>query len=467
MAPNADFSRLRNRFPKDHQLRDVDENSDDDGATQQRITQIKNLSNTEVAIDGSIFDLTSFKHPGGDSVLLFGGNDVTIQYKMIHPYHTKKQVNKMKKVGIVTDYKPEYKFDSPFHRELLTEVAKIVRPGQDFGTVGYLCRAAFYCCVMAFLQGVWVKYGSTVGLAIALGVSQASIGLNVQHDANHGAASRDPWVNDLLGFGADFIGGSKWLWMEQHWTHHAYCNHNEMDPDAVSAEPMLLFNDYPPNHPARKFYHRYQAFFFLPILSFYWLSSVFNTQILDLQQKGAASVGFRMDSDFIKSRCKFAIGIRALYIYMNCVTPFFFHAPLTAFGHIMLLGIAESLTLSVLFSLSHNFEHSDRDPTKDFRESGDTVCWYKGQAETSSTYGGFISGCLTGGLNFQIEHHLFPRMCSAWYPFIAPTVRRVCEKHGVRYAYYPWVWQNFISTVKYMHKSGTAANWELDPLSGK
>merc|ERR1711966_294727 len=119
------------------------------------------------------------------------------------------------------------------------------------------------------------------------------------------------------------------------------------------------------------------------------------------------------------------------------------------------------------FSLSHNFENSDRDPTKSYKETGKPVCWYKAQVETSSTYGGFISGCLTGGLNFQIEHHLFPRMCSAWYPFIAPKVREVCKKHGVRYAYYPWVHQNFISTVKYMHSTGTGANWEMEPLSGK
>lgn len=55
-------------------------------------------------------------------------------------------------------------------------------------------------------------------LAIVYGVSMALIGMNVQHDANHGAASRKVWVNNILGLGADFIGGSKWLWMEKHWT---------------------------------------------------------------------------------------------------------------------------------------------------------------------------------------------------------------------------------------------------------
>mmetsp|Transcript_22553 Transcript_22553/g.27658 ORF Transcript_22553/g.27658 Transcript_22553/m.27658 type:complete len:182 (+) Transcript_22553:1-546(+) len=179
-----------------------------------------------------------------------------------------------------------------------------------------------------------------------------------------------------------------------------------------------------------------------------------------------------MDNDFTKSRIKYAAGIRVLYVYLNIVRPIMNAAAssssvLMTIVHILTMGAAESLTLAVLFSLSHNFEHVDRDPTKPLREKEDVknVCWFKSQVETSSTYGGFISGALTGGLNFQVEHHLFPRMSSAWYPFIAPKVREICKKHGVRYAYYPWVWQNFISTVKYMHQAGTGSNW-MTPLKG-
>jgi len=300
-------------------------------------------------------------------------------------------------------------------------------------------------------------------------MSQASIGLNVQHDANHGAASRKAWVNDLLGFGADMIGGCKWNWMCQHWTHHAYTNHLERDPDSFNAEPMLLFNDYPLGDPMRKFYHKFQAFFFLPVLSFYWLSMILNPQVATLQHGGAASVGVRMDNDFIKSRRAWAIAIRVFYIYINIVMPIQF-AGMEKLGttilQILTMGASESLTLSVLFSLSHNFENVERDPV-DSRKKADAkpVCWFKSQVETSSTYGGAIAGALTGGLNFQVEHHLFPRMCSAHYPYIAPKVREICKKHGVRYAYYPWVWQNFISTVKYMHQAGTGSNW-MKPLSG-
>jgi fatty acid desaturase (delta-4 desaturase) len=368
----------------------------------------------------------------------------------------------------ISSLRHRYKFDTPFERDIKREVFKIVRRGREFGTMGWYFRAAFYITLFFGLQYLWVATGSSFTLAVIYGISQAFIGLNVQHDANHGAASKKAWVNDLLGLGADFIGGSKWLWLEQHWTHHTYTNHRDKDPDSFGAEPMLLFNDYPLGDSRRTWLHRFQTLFYVPVLAGYWISAVFNPQVLDLQQRGAQSVGIRLDNDYIVSRRKYAIALRMLYIFVNVVTPFLHHGlswlPL---AHIMVMGISESLTLAIPFSLSHNFEHCDRDPTADLRKTGEPVCWFKSQVETSCTYGGFISGCLTGGLNFQVEHHLFPRMSSAWYPYIAPTVREVCKKHGVKYAYYPWIWQNLISTLKYLDAAGTGSHWVKDPLSGK
>jgi len=358
--------------------------------------------------------------------------------------------------------------DTPFEREIKREVFKIVRRGREFGTIGFFFRALLYVALFFTLQYFWVTSSTSYALAVIYGISQAFIGLNVQHDANHGAASKKAWVNDLLGLGADFIGGSKWLWMEQHWTHHSFTNHHENDPDAYGAEPLLLWNDYPPGHPKRSFIHNFQAFYYIFVLAGYWLSSVFNTQVLTLQQSGAKSVGMKMNSPYILKSRKYAIALRILYIYTNIVAPFVAQGfSLTVVGHILTMGAASSVTLAVLFALSHNFEKVDRDPTFQTRHGGDSVCWFKAQVETSSTYGGFVSGCLTGGLNFQVEHHLFPRMSSAWYPFIAPKVREICKSHGVRYAYYPWVWQNLASTIKYLHQAGTGSNWNHgNPYSG-
>lgn len=301
--------------------------------------------------------------------------------------------------------------------------------------------------------------GSSYWLAILYGISCGFVGLNVQHDANHGAASRKTWINDLLGFGADLIGGNKWIWMEKHWTHHAYTNHKDKDPDGLSAEPMIIFNNYPKGHPARKWYHPFQAIIFIPVLAGYWLSTMLSLDIVLLIDSNSHAVGMKYENAFTQRRRKWAILSRLMYLFLHVVTPLYHHGlAWRVLGHVMTFGAAGSLSLGLLFVLSHNFEDVDRDPTVEARKTVGGVCWYKSQVETSSTYGGFVSGCLTGGLNFQVEHHLFPRMCSAWYPYIAPTVREICRKHGVKYTYYPWVWQNMIATLRYVHFTGLALN---------
>ena len=213
MAPDADKARLRRSGAIAGDVGD----SASDSATVERISTMKGLRGHEVCIDGIIYDISSFKHPGGDSIKIFGGNDVTVQYKMIHPYHTSKHLEKMKAVGRIPDYAPEYKWDTPFEREIKQEVFKIVRRGREFGTRGYFFRAALYLVAFFYLKYLWMQE-SSYKLAIVYGISMGLIGLNVQHDANHGAASKKVWVNELLGLGADLIGGCKWLWMEKHWT---------------------------------------------------------------------------------------------------------------------------------------------------------------------------------------------------------------------------------------------------------
>lgn len=452
----------------DNDIDDLAVSPADGGGRRLPARALQDLKGHEVCVDGVVYDLTSFDHPGGGSIFLFGGNDVTTQYRMIHPHHmSSKHLQKMAAVGAVPGHSSEYKFGTEFERELKREVFRIVPRGREFGTPGYLARALLYVSVFLYLQYLWMARGTSLPLAVLYGVAMALVGLNVQHDANHGAASRAVWVNDLLGLGADLIGGSRWLWMQKHWTHHAYTNHRDKDPDGFAAEPLVLFNDYGPDSPKRAWHHAFQAFYVVLVLSGYWLSSVLDLPVVwSLQDRGAVKVGMRLDNDWIASRSKAAVGLRFLYYVCNIVLPLCHDCSWRTVGHINVMGVSGSLTLGLLFTLSHNFEGADRDPTAEARKNGEPVCWYQAQVETSSTYGGTAAGWLTGGLNFQVEHHLFPRMSSAWYPSIAPTVRRVCEKHGVRYAYYPWVWQNMYSTLKYTHEVGNGSHWKGNPFKG-
>jgi fatty acid desaturase (delta-4 desaturase) len=101
MAPDAD--KLRQRVP----VASLNAKGDND-TVEESVASLKSLRSNEVVIEGVIYDITSFDHPGGESIRIFGGNDATVPYKMIHPYHTSKHLQKMKRVGVVPDFFCEY-----------------------------------------------------------------------------------------------------------------------------------------------------------------------------------------------------------------------------------------------------------------------------------------------------------------------------------------------------------------------
>ena len=136
MPPNAETINLRHRGGV---TGNEDDDADDDvaslivsgsttltstihGVNVGRVDSIKNLKGHEVAIQGLIYDLSTFQHPGGNIVHIFGGNDVTVQYKMMHPHHTSRHLEKLKCVGRVTDWKSEYVFFTFFFKNLFVYV---------------------------------------------------------------------------------------------------------------------------------------------------------------------------------------------------------------------------------------------------------------------------------------------------------------------------------------------------------
>lgn len=243
---------------------------------------VDDLSENEIAIDGIVYNINGFEHPGGEIIKMFGGNDVSNVYKYNHLYHSPKALEKLKQVGVLMHYNEAYTFESDFAKELKREVMKVVRPETEFATTANYIRCAFYVIVMYYFQILWLIKGSSVKLSIAQGIAQALVGLNISHDANHGAISRKPWVNQIMGFSSDIIGGNKWNWVSRHFTHHAYLNDSERDPDARDGEPFLIFHRYPKGHPQRKWHHQFQAFLLIPMVSFFWFIEIFNPQILTL-----------------------------------------------------------------------------------------------------------------------------------------------------------------------------------------
>lgn len=134
--------------------------------------------------------------------------------------------------------------------------------------------------------------------------------------------------------------------------------------------------------------------------------------------------------------------------------------------HILPLPIIGGYYLAFFFIISHNFEgvhmfhkHSTTDATASKSNSGPNVeSFLYRQVTSSSNVGGSWLCFINGGLNYQIEHHLFPRIQHTHYPLIAPFVRKFCEDKGIPYVHFPTVWDNVTSTVKHLYSMGHKAN---------
>jgi fatty acid desaturase len=338
---------------------------------------------------------------------------------------------------------------------LKEEVFKILK-GREFATRGYLFRTAIYLGFFFTTSYYWTTTTElSYTILILHPIAAGFMALNISHDANHGSISRKYiWLNDVLSMANDLVGGTKWLWQQSHNGHHAYTN-TEKDPDSIASEPAVLFHPYPVGSPKRRWFHNLQALYILPLVSLYWLATVFNPEVVVLKEHTAVLAGINLDNDYFRARRKYAVLVRLLYIYVYIVRVFINNGfTWDTCGKIILHGCLGSMVVAkALFN--HNFDESNRVNYNEKEENGELQDWYKKQAESASTYGGYISGYLAGGLNYQIEHHLFPRMNSAWFPYISPAVRRVCEKHNVQYAYFPTIIHQIISFSKFIHKSGT------------
>ena len=109
--------------------------------------------------------------------------------------------------------------------------------------------------------------------------------------------------------------------------------------------------------------------------------------------------------------------------------------------------------LASMFIVSHNI-----DEAKVLMQPGVKGDWARQQIETSTSWGGRIGSFMTGGLNLQIEHHLFPCMAHHLYADAQVIVQDECAKQGIRYAYYPTLLPNFIDHIKFLHHMGQQPN---------
>lgn len=290
-----------------------------------------------------------------------------------------------------------------------------------------------------------------VALVVFLAMVVAGIGFNVQHDGGHHAYSRHPWINRLAAASLDLIGASSYVWRWKHDVlHHMYVNiaHHDTDID------LGVFGRVSPDHPRRKF-HRFQHWYIWPLygilaLKWQWFDDFRDVIVGRL---GARRIPRPKGWDLVQ----FIAG-RMVFFSLVLVIPSLLHPLVFVIACYLLGSVVLGIVLSVVFQLAHavgEAQFPSPDPLTGKLDAG----WARHQVRTTVDFSRgnpFVTWCL-GGLNHQIEHHLFPRICHVHYPALAPLVEAVCLRHGVPYHDHGGFWKGIISHYRWLRRMGSPA----------
>ncbi|WP_194774460.1 fatty acid desaturase family protein [Pararhodonellum marinum] len=288
-------------------------------------------------------------------------------------------------------------------------------------------------------------------LAIALGMTMAFIGFNICHDALHGAYSSRAWVNKTLGFLFNFIGANVYVWNITHnKIHHTYTNIVGHDGDLEVAPGLVRITS---DQPKRSF-HKYQqiyAFFLYSLASISWF---FRKDYMKFFQK---KIG-QHENNHPKIEYFNLFFYKILYYVLYIVLPLVL-MDITWWQFLigfLAMNLAEGLVLGLVFQLAHLVEGPvlpEPEPHENIEEA-----WAQHQMRTTANFSrnSRLATFLCGGLNYQVEHHLFPKICHIHYPAISEIVKETAEEFDLPYHENATFFTALKSHYMFLKKAGTA-----------
>jgi linoleoyl-CoA desaturase len=159
-------------------------------------------------------------------------------------------------------------------------------------------------------------------------------------------------------------------------------------------------------------------------------------------------------SQMAKYESYIGLMLRFMFLMRFYVIPLYLYPSLYTFLNILLTLTVGGFYLGINFIISHNFEGVKN---YDDNGNGNANDWAISQIETSSTVGGRLLGYFHGGLNYQIEHHLFPRISHVHYHKIKPIVQAWCKENKIKYNYYNNLFDNIRACYIHLQKYGEAS----------
>jgi linoleoyl-CoA desaturase len=272
------------------------------------------------------------------------------------------------------------------------------------------------------------------GLWVVMGFGMAGVGLSVMHDANHGAYSRKEWVNVLVSNVMILLGGSARNWRIQHNVlHHTYTNVTDHDEDIDPPLFMLRFSPHSKHYAIHKFQHLY-AWFFYGMMTLFWYLTKDYQQAYRYKKKGlieAQGVTFGQHMFRI-------IFFKVIYTGIFLFLPIYFGGAswLTNVLGFLVMQFICGLILAMIFQPAHIV------PSSTFPMPNDSgvveADWAVSQLFNTANFApkAKLFSWYVGGLNYQVEHHLFPSICHIHYKKISKIVEQTAKEFQLPYHSY-------------------------------
>ena len=275
------------------------------------------------------------------------------------------------------------------------------------------------------ISSIWMVY---ILYAIS-GLGMAGIGMGVMHDAIHGAYSKNQKLNQWMGLTMNLIGANSFVWRLQHNVlHHTYTNIDEADDD-INAPFFLRFS---PNVKYNKL-HKFQ---FIYVWLFYGLSTlswVISKDFIRLARY--KKLGLLDQHKGLGLEITKMIGWKLLYFTYSLVLPLIM-LPVSAWvivSGFVIMHFITGLMISIVFQTAHIMPNAEFPKPNDDGELINN--WTLHQIATTTNYApkSRLFSWLIGGLNYQIEHHLFPNICHVHYRHISKIIQATAEEYGIPY----------------------------------
>ena len=300
--------------------------------------------------------------------------------------------------------------------------------------------------VFGGIESFWIN----LSLWVAMAFGMIGLGLGITHDANHGAYSPKKKINDRLGALLNLIGGNHHTWKVQHnLKHHTYTNIQDHDEDMTN--PVFRFAPTQPWKP----HHRLQAYYaplLYAIMSIYW----FIRRDFLLVNRYAKEGLLRKVGTNRKKALTNIVAAKIVYVLLFILIPILGSSLpwwQVILGFLAMHMVAGSL-LALIFQTGHAVEETTffENPEDGSIENS----WAVHQLLSTANYGtnNTALSWFIGGLNFQVEHHLFPNTCHIHYRSISRIVKKTAGEFGVPYHEIPTFWAAIKSHFHHLNQLG-------------